>query len=112
MVSVDVNHRSRLWDASIGRAALRALVTSADLVFATEEEAELVVWSDVTGSSPIDRAAELAQALAALGPDTVVVKLGAGGALRVDTGKPFSLPPLPWSSLTPWALATHSSAPT
>ncbi|MDR7234094.1 sugar kinase [Agrococcus sp. BE272] len=77
-VSFDVNHRSRLWGDAEARAAYRDLAARADLLFAGEDEAELL-----TG----ERGAEAqAAALAALGPAQVVVKRGVEGALALADG--------------------------
>ncbi|WP_061963143.1 sugar kinase [Demequina aurantiaca] len=79
MVSVDVNHRPRLWP--VREEAVRShlsLVSLADVVFAGEEEAALLV----EGHGP----EELAHRLHELGPREVVVKLGASGALTLVDG--------------------------
>jgi len=73
-VSFDVNHRSALWrDGRDAGAAYRELAARADIVFAGDDEAQLM-----TGAA--DPEAQLA-AIRALGPDCVVVKLGADGAI-------------------------------
>ncbi|WP_353807573.1 sugar kinase [Agromyces sp. SYSU T00194] len=73
-VSFDVNHRSTLWaDADAAAARYRELAAAADVVFAGDDEAALLV-----GTGTPD---ELAERVAALGPSEVVVKLGAAGAL-------------------------------
>ncbi|MEV1293676.1 sugar kinase [Pseudonocardia sp. NPDC049635] len=76
-VSVDVNHRSALWSDEDAAPALRALAASADVLYAGDDEARLVL-----GTARTDPEA-LARGLAALGPSEVVVKLGAGGALAL-----------------------------
>ena len=74
-VSFDVNHRSRLWpDLSAAIERYRSLAARADVVFAGEDEAAMLVGHPA-------EPAELARAIAALGPGEVVVKLGADGAL-------------------------------
>ncbi len=79
-VSVDVNYRSALWPPERAAPALRELVAKADIVFAGDDEATLVLGTD-PGSPPED----LAAAIADLGPSMAVIKLGAAGALaRVD----------------------------
>ncbi|MGY3127228.1 2-dehydro-3-deoxygluconokinase [Agrococcus sp. UYP33] len=78
IVSFDVNHRSRLWDAERAVPAYRALAARADVVFAGDDEAELL-----TGERDTD--AQIA-ALAALGPAQVVVKRGADGATALADG--------------------------
>jgi len=79
IVSFDVNHRSRLWDAERAVPAYRALAARADVVFAGDDEAELL-----TGERDTD--AQIA-ALAALGPAQVVVKRGADGATALADGE-------------------------
>lgn len=72
-VSFDVNHRSALWsDESAARAAYRELASRADIVFAGDDEAELL-----TGESTPERQLD---AILALGADTAVIKLGDRGA--------------------------------
>jgi 2-dehydro-3-deoxygluconokinase len=76
-VSFDLNYRAALWSSSEAAPVLKELIGQADIVFATEDEARLV--SD--GNGP----AELAAALAQLGPSQVAIKLGERGAVvRVD----------------------------
>lgn len=82
IVSFDVNHRSRLWDAERAVPAYRALAARADVVFAGDDEAELL-----TGERDTD--AQIA-ALAALGPAQVVVKRGADGATALADGEQAS----------------------
>ncbi|MFI2720741.1 sugar kinase [Streptomyces collinus] len=77
-VSVDVNYRSALWPPERAAPALRELVAQADVVFAGDDEAALVLGR---GGAP----ETLALALTDLGPTSAVIKLGADGALaRVD----------------------------
>lgn len=86
LVSFDVNHRSSLWRGSDeersgrdARSAYRELAVRADIVFAGNDEAELL-----TGET-----APLAQldAIRALGAGCAVVKLGAKGALADLNGE-------------------------
>lgn len=74
-VSFDPNLRLRLWTREQARDTMRELLPLCDLVLPGLDEAELL-----TGESDADRAAD---AIRALGPGTVVVKLGPGGALAV-----------------------------
>src|SRR5439155_27392147 len=74
-VSFDPNLRLRLWTRDQARATLRALLPLCDLVLPGLDEAELLV-----GQSDPERAAD---AIRALGPSTVVVKLGPEGGLAV-----------------------------
>nr|WP_236950004.1 sugar kinase [Mycobacterium sp. MS1601] len=74
IVSFDVNHRASLWtDRDSAVNAYRALARRADIVFAGEDEAELV-----TGTSDLQRQVD---GLLALGVDQVVIKRGARGAV-------------------------------
>ena len=76
-VSFDVNHRSSLWRDRDASPIYRRLVEGADILFAGEDEARLIVDAeDVSG---------LADQLAALGPSQVVIKRGALGChARID----------------------------
>ncbi|MEU3098003.1 sugar kinase [Streptomyces sp. NPDC006967] len=73
LVSIDVNHRSKLWDPDTARRELRRFVAEADIVFAGIEEAQLVL------DSKADVPESLAADLAASGPREAVVKTGARG---------------------------------
>ncbi|GAA1424597.1 sugar kinase [Agrococcus citreus] len=79
LVSFDVNHRSRLWSPELAVPAYRALAARANIVFAGEDEAELL-----TGERELD--AQVA-AIAALGPTQVVVKRGSEGATALVDGE-------------------------
>ncbi|NVI93188.1 sugar kinase [Actinomadura sp. BRA 177] len=83
-VSLDVNYRAALWTPAEAGECLHNLVKRADLVFATEEEARLIV--------PGDDPAGLATALAALGPRDVLVKRGAAGVVASCEGRLHVLP--------------------
>jgi 2-dehydro-3-deoxygluconokinase len=84
LVSFDVNHRVALWSTERATEVLRELCAAADLVFAGVSEAELVLG--VPGGSGSAGEDALAAGLAALGPATVVLKLGAAGALARTDG--------------------------
>ncbi|MEU8421020.1 sugar kinase [Micromonospora sp. NPDC048835] len=86
-ISFDVNYRRRLWSAVEARPVLRRLVAGSATVFAGVEEAALVL--DRPGS--VD-AVRLACGLAELGPEEVVVKLGAEGALVLSGGDVARVP--------------------
>lgn len=76
-VSFDVNHRSALWrDGRDPAPVYRELAEQADIVFAGDDEAVFL-----TGETEPER--QLA-AIRALGPRTVVIKLGDKGALAAD----------------------------
>lgn len=76
IVSFDVNHRASLWSADEAREAYRALAGLADVIFAGDDEAAILVGEGTP--------TEQARALQALGAPRVVVKLGERGALAVD----------------------------
>ena len=67
-VSLDLNYRRALWTADEAAKVLRSLIGQADILFATEAEAGLVV----SARGAAGRAADLA----ALGPREVLVKRG------------------------------------
>lgn len=74
VVSLDVNHRRRLWtDAEMVRT-IGSLLSEVDVLFASEDEARLLE------PEGLDHA-DLARRLAERGPATVVLTLGAGGAV-------------------------------
>ncbi|UFS60835.1 sugar kinase [Subtercola endophyticus] len=73
-VSFDLNFRSRLWTAEDAGKVFARLVPLADILFAGVDEARLL-FPDLHDS------VALARALQALGPATVLVKLGEKGAV-------------------------------
>lgn len=78
LVSFDLNYRSALWPRHAAAAAFQELVRQADVVFAGDDEAAIVVGD---AADPF----ELARRLAGLGPEQVVIKLGAQGCVaRID----------------------------
>lgn len=83
-VSFDVNHRSALWSADEASVVYRSLAARATIVFAGLDEAMLLAEGD--------SAAELAAGIAALGPQEVVIKLGAAGCYGLIDGTPFLVP--------------------
>jgi 2-dehydro-3-deoxygluconokinase len=95
-VSFDVNHRSALWPDAVARPVLKTLAADADIVFAGEEEASLVLGAD--GGVP---AGQLAAALAALGPHEVVIKRGHAGALSLVDGRLTDVPGIPVNAVDP-----------
>jgi 2-dehydro-3-deoxygluconokinase len=76
-VVLDPNYRSKLWDPHEARAVLRDLASHCDILLPGMDEAELL-----TGSSDPELAA---RELHHLGPALVVIKLGAQGALALDS---------------------------
>ncbi|WP_461110290.1 sugar kinase [Streptomyces calidiresistens] len=73
-VTLDVNHRERLWGAEQAAPVLRSLLPGVDVVIASTEELPLVAGATEDGER--ERVAELL----AGGAREVVVKLGAKGA--------------------------------
>ena len=94
LVSFDVNHRATLWPADEAAPVLARLTASADLVFAGPEEIALVLGR-APATATVQGAEVLARELAERGPSTVVVKLGALGALALSGGQVHSAPALP-----------------
>ncbi|MCS5497608.1 sugar kinase [Cnuibacter physcomitrellae] len=91
LVSLDVNHRSALWDAATAVPVYRELVAASDIVFATEAEASMIV----DGSDAVS----LARALSGLGPSAVIVKRGSLGAAAVIDGQDHVVPPIPVTAI-------------
>ncbi|GAA0412536.1 sugar kinase [Microbispora corallina] len=78
-VSFDVNHRARLWSPEEAAPVLRRLAAAADVIFAGEWEAAILLGGE---RGPNDAA----EGLLGLGPREAVVKLGADGALARTAG--------------------------
>jgi 2-dehydro-3-deoxygluconokinase len=93
LVSFDVNYRATLWSAEQAGPVLSRIAAAADLIFAGPEEAELLLgWQPTTATASVDDGENLARGLAKLGPDTVVVKLGALGALGLTADHTHHVP--------------------
>ena len=84
-VSFDVNYRKSLWSADQAGPVLARLASTVDLLFAGPEEAALLLgWQHPdSAAETFDDGENLARGLAKLGPHTVVVKLGALGAVAL-----------------------------
>ncbi|WNE99744.1 sugar kinase [Streptomyces luomodiensis] len=97
LVSFDVNYRATLWPRSEAAPVLTRLASLADLLFAGPAEAALLLGTDEPRHEPADveTGAALARKLARLGPGTVVVKLGALGALALRHGETHRAPARP-----------------
>jgi 2-dehydro-3-deoxygluconokinase len=93
-VSLDVNHRAKLWSADAARPVLRELVAQADVVFASLEEARVVLGDDGTPC-------ELARALAERGPGEILIKLGDRGCLAAIDGRELEVPARPVTVVDP-----------
>jgi 2-dehydro-3-deoxygluconokinase len=83
-VSFDLNYRSALWSPAEAAPALEAAVRRADVVFAGEQEAEIVTGT----ADPLSAA----RALEALGPAQVIIKRGAEGCLARIHGTTLEQP--------------------
>ncbi|MFD7513014.1 sugar kinase [Streptomyces sp. NPDC059853] len=81
-VTLDVNHRTRLWSAEQAATALRPLLPWVDIVIASDDELPLVAGGEDTSE------AERAALLLRDGVREVVVKRGAEGADLHLTGRP------------------------
>jgi 2-dehydro-3-deoxygluconokinase len=86
-VVLDPNYRSKLWSPEEARPLLRDLAARSDLLLPGLDEAELM-----TGAADAETAA---RELSKLGPATVVVKLGARGALALSPEGLVRLPGTP-----------------
>lgn len=77
-VTLDVNHRARLWSEEAATTALRPLLPYVDVVIASDDELPLL--SAASGESPDGGEADLIAELFGAGIGEVVVKRGADGA--------------------------------
>jgi 2-dehydro-3-deoxygluconokinase len=88
LVSFDVNYRVTLWSPERAATVLSRLAATVDLIFAGPEEAALILgWEPPTGLPTVEDGENFARGLAKLGPETVVVKLGALGALGLTADR-------------------------
>lgn len=92
-VSLDINHRSRLWRRQDAQEALYALLNQVDVLFGSEQELRLL--TDETGPEAI------AAAIGELGPAEVVVKRGEHGALALVGTEVVAAPAIPVTSVDP-----------
>lgn len=93
-VSLDLNYRATLWeDVATAVAALRDLVKRADVVFAGEHEAAMLLEGDAPEA--------LAAGLAALGPRQAIIKRGDRGCIGTIDGCPYRRPALPVRAVDP-----------
>lgn len=83
-VSLDVNHRETLWAQEPARAAIEALLPLVDHCFVGHGEAVVLGFHGTPEA--------VGREIRALGPETVVVKLGARGALAVHDGVAIEVP--------------------
>jgi 2-dehydro-3-deoxygluconokinase len=80
-ISLDVNLRRRLWSDETAAPVLRELANGVDVVLGSLDELAVLAGADPTGGP-----ADLAAAVASLGPTVVVAKLGGEGALGFESG--------------------------
>jgi 2-dehydro-3-deoxygluconokinase len=81
LVSLDLNLRRRLWSDADAAPVLRELATGVDVVLGSPDELAIIVDAD-----PATDPADLIASVATIGSSTVVAKLGAGGALGLESG--------------------------
>jgi 2-dehydro-3-deoxygluconokinase len=81
-ISYDVNHRTRLWSTDDAAPVHRAIAARARVLFAGLDEARLLCGD---AENPLG-------ALAALGPDEVILKRGTSPALALIDGVRYSRP--------------------
>lgn len=96
-VSLDVNYRSKLWTQEEASPVLRNLALHADIIFASPDEAALVL--SATERSDLEKLHDplrLAHALIALGPREVIIKDGARGCVAVIDGHEYVQAAVPW----------------
>jgi len=86
-VSLDINYRAALWSPDDAAATLRPLAARVDVLFASEDEAQLLTGELDPGALPA--------ALARLGAPQAVVKRGERGAAAVIDGQHFDIPAVP-----------------
>lgn len=91
-VSVDLNFRSRLWDAATAAPVFRELAAGADMLFAGADEARIALGIHDPAEATSE---ELAAALGGLGPTEVVVKRGRHGATARIDGAEIDVPAVP-----------------
>lgn len=87
MVSLDTNLRRQLWSPEAARTHLDAVMRLAAIVVTSVDDQQVL-----TGRSD---PADIAAGIHALGPDLVVVTLGAGGAWLSRAGQGRLVPPAP-----------------
>ncbi len=80
-ISLDVNLRRRLWSEAEAASVLRDLAAGVDVVLGSPDELALIAGVD--GDAPVE---EAVNAVAQLGPSSVVAKLGSEGALGFESG--------------------------
>jgi len=87
-VSFDANYRSRLWSVEEARQAYLELLPKIDIAFASDTEAALLVGGTLDSSA-------LAQGIAALGPEEVIITRGPAGAFARVRSREFEQAAVP-----------------
>ena len=87
-ISFDLNHRSKLWSDAAATRTYQGVLPDCDIVFAGEDEAQLL-------AGPGTPASDLAKVLAAFGPAEVIIKCGGEGAVALIDGATFQLRAVP-----------------
>lgn len=82
LISFDLNYRSTMWDRDKASSVLGEFIGLADIVFASPDEASLVV--------PLDDPVAMAQSVRERGAQISVIKLGPDGALAADAETHFT----------------------
>jgi 2-dehydro-3-deoxygluconokinase len=93
VISLDLNYRSALWPQAEAASVLRELAARCHVLFATEDEAALLV-----GEAAPD---VLLRRLAELGPAKVLLKRGAEGAIALLDGAEHAAAPPAVQSVDP-----------
>lgn len=87
LVSLDLNHRPKLWSDAEARPVIETALGRADIVFASDDEARLL-FGDETPEAIVDR-------FLGMGASIVVAKHGAKGALIGTPEGRHHIPPAP-----------------
>jgi 2-dehydro-3-deoxygluconokinase len=90
LVSLDLNHRRKLWTDESAIKTLAPVMALSDIAFATIDEASLF-----SGGVPSDAPATHLARLCDMGPTTAIVKLGPSGASAMSGDKVASVPGVP-----------------
>jgi 2-dehydro-3-deoxygluconokinase len=96
LVTLDVNHRRKLWTDHDARAALGRILPQVGLVIAGLDEARLLLPD--SGDDP----AELAAGLLGLGPESAIVTLGAAGSVVAETVGVHHIPAVSATEIDPF----------
>jgi 2-dehydro-3-deoxygluconokinase len=89
-ISLDINLRRRLWSDDEAAPVIRDLASRVDVVLGSTDE--LALAADVDPETPPE---DVVEAVAAIGPATVVAKLGRDGALGREGQQSVAEPSVP-----------------